>query len=165
MDNNSYKAFREKITTYTDLGFSTAPFNIKTEFTDLTEKLKFRNNFRTSLGLGIAYKWFSLRLGLSLPGNWLSTKKYGNSQQFNLGLEFQLKRMFFDTDLRIVKGYAIKNAYQWNDSLSAGQPNLILPNVQSLNFSVNAWYFGNEQFRLPYIKGIKGYYTKETHSW
>lgn len=160
----AFNSYKEKVVLYTDLGFSTAPFSIKTRFSDITDKLKYRNNFKLAFGFGIAYKWFGLRLGIS-AFNLLPRTKYGRSQQFNVGFDFTVKKMYFDIDFRSMKGYAIKDAYKWNDTLSIDQPHSINPSITSLSFSINSWYFHNEDFKISAVKGIKGNYNRPVHTW
>ena len=68
IDTLPYRSFKEKIVWFGDLGYASAPFSIRYPFNDSISKLKYRNNIRTVLGFGMSYKWFSLRLAVSLPG-------------------------------------------------------------------------------------------------
>ncbi|MES2799721.1 MAG: hypothetical protein V4638_06870 [Bacteroidota bacterium] len=163
-DTSAYNSYKEKIVLYTDIGFSTSPFAIKTEFSELTKKLQYRNNFKLAFGFGIAYKWFGFRLGIS-AFNMLPSSKYGKSQQFNLGVDFTIKKMYFDIDFRNLKGYAVKNAYKWNDSLSSQQPHDTLATINTSSFSINSWYFHDKNFKISTVKGLKGNYKRPVHTW
>lgn len=163
-DTLAYNSYKEKIVLYSDIGFSTAPFSIKTRFSDITDKLKYRNNFKFAFGFGIAYKWFGLRLGIS-AFNMLPKEKYGKSKQFNIGFDFTVKKMYFDVDFRNMKGYAVKNAYHWNEALSEQQPHDTMSQINSLSFSINSWYFNNPHYKMASVKGIKGNYKREVHTW
>lgn len=165
IDSLPYRSFKEKIVWFADLGYASAPFSIKYDFQNDVERIKYRNNFRTVLGIGGAYKWFSLRLALSLPGNVLPVSDYGKTEQFNLGFDFTIKKTFFDIDWRNYRGYAVKNAFQWNDSLNAATPHDIQPKMNAANLSVNAWYFHHKDFKMSAIRGRTGHYTRELHTW
>lgn len=165
VDSLPYKSFKDKIVWFADLGYASAPFSIKHDFENGEDRIKYRNNFRTVLGFGGAYKWFSLRLAVSLPGNMLPVSNYGKTEQFNLGFDFTIKKTFFDVDLRNYKGYAIKNAYHWNDSLSPSSPHDIQAKMNAANLSLNAWYFHNKDFKMSAIRGKTGHYTRELHTW
>jgi hypothetical protein len=165
VDSLPYKSFKDKIVWYADLGYASAPFSIKYDFQNGEDRIKYRNNFRTVLGFGGAHKWFSLRLAVSLPGNVLPVSEFGKTEQFNLGFDFTLKKIFVDVDLRNYKGYAVKNAYLWNDSLSSSAPHDIQPEMNATNFSINAWYFHNKDFKMSAIRGRTEHYTRELHTW
>jgi hypothetical protein len=165
VDSLPYKSFKEKIVWFADLGYASAPFSIKYDFANGEERIKYRNNFRTVLGFGGAHKWFSLRLAISLPGNVLPVSTYGKTEQFNLGVDFTLKKVFFDVDFRNYRGYAIKNAHIWNDSLSPETPNDVQARMNAANLSFNAWYFHDKDFKMSAIRGKTGHYTRELHTW
>lgn len=164
-DTLPYKLFKDKIVWFADLGYSSAPFSIKNDFPGSLDKIKYRNNFRTVLGFGAAYRWFNLRLALSLPGSMRPESRYGKTEQFNLGFDFTIKKTFCDIDLRSYKGYSIKNAYNWNDSLNALHPNEIRSQLNAVSFSLNVWYFHNKDFRMEAIRGRTGMYKEQVHTW
>lgn len=164
-DSVPYTLFNEQLVVYMDLGYSTAPFTVRYPFTNSTDQLKFKNNYRNILGFGLCYKWFSLRLSLPLPGYARQVERYGKTTPFNVGFDFSLKKFFFDTDLRFFKGYAIEDAYTWNDTLSPVSPNLIRPETQSLSYSLNTWYFNNKNFKMSALRGKTGHYTSAVHTW
>lgn len=166
LDSTSSVNFREKKVFYSDLGFSTAPFSLK--FRDSLgnrEHLVYRNNFRPVLGFGFSYKWFSIRLGLTLPVHIRPVSKYGEGNYLDLGFEFKTKRHFYDVDLHQYRGYAIRNAYLWNDTLDQFQePNLILNDLLAFSLSVNTWRFLNPNIEVNVLRGKTGMYLKEEQS-
>ncbi len=164
-DTLPYKLFKDKIILFSDLGYATAPFSILYPFENGVKRVKYRNNFRTVLGLGGSYKWFSLRLAFSLPGSMRSEKDYGNTEQLNLGTDFSIKNVYFDIDLRRYKGYSIQKAYFWDTDLSADEPNDIRKDIVAASFSIHTWYFRNKDFKIQALKGRTGNYHKQVHTW
>jgi hypothetical protein len=164
-DSLPYRIFKQKIILYSDLGYASAPFSIFYPFEAGIKRIKYRNNFQTVLGFGGSYKWFSLRLAFSLPGSMRPEKKYGNTEQLNLGTDFTIRNLYFDVDLRRYQGYAIENAYLWNNSLSAAEPNDIREEIVAGSFSIHSWYFRNKDFKIQALKGRVGNYHKEVHTW
>jgi hypothetical protein len=164
-DSLPYRSFSENVVFFGDLGYASAPFSVFNDFPGDLERIKYRNNFRPIIGVGIAYKWFSLRVSSSLPVEMRSEQLYGKTKQMNLGVDFTIKKTFIDLDLRNYQGYAIENAYVWNDSLDENNPNDIQNRMNAASFSANVWYFNNEHFKMQAIRGRTGYYTKPTHTW
>lgn len=164
-DSLPYSKYSDKIVLYTDLGFSTAPFRIAYPYTSAIEKIKYRNNMSAVWGFGVCYKWFALRLGIALPGTIKPVSQYGRTQYYDLGFDFTLKRTFFDVDLHVYNGYAIKNAYRWNDSLNGLKPHDIRPDVNSASFSINAWIFKNKGFKMSAFRGKTASYRKDLYSF
>lgn len=165
IEDPAYTLFDKKIVLYSDLGYSTSPFSVHYDFNPQVDKLKFKNNFRTILGFGVSYRWFSLRLGLPLPGNMFPVSRYGETKPFNLGVDFTIKKTFCDIDLRYYVGYAIKNANEWNDTLNDLKPNDIRKNTASASFSANVWYFHDPNFKMQALRGKTGHYNKEVKTW
>lgn len=166
-DSSTYVSFKEKKVWYADLGFNTAPFSIS--FRDSLgnkERLFYRNNLRSVVGIGFSYKWFSLRLAINLPGHVKAVSKFGETTYFDFGFEFKTKKHFFDLDLHNYKGYAIKNAYLWNDSLNKGNnPHLISPELNALSLSINTWRFINKNIQINGLRGKTAHYTREEKSF
>jgi hypothetical protein len=165
-DSTVYQLFRDKKICFIDFGYNTAPFSLK--FRDSVgnkEHLYYRNNLRSVFGIGFSYKWFGIRIAFNPPGHLKSIKKYGSTQYLDLSLEFKTRKHFFDIDVHDYKGYAIKNAYLWNDSLDKhANPNLIMAETNTFSFSVNAWRFFNKNISFSAIRGKKGYYLKKQNS-
>jgi len=162
-DSLPYSLYSKKLVFYTDLGFNTAPVRLKYPYTDDINKLKLRNNSSVVLGLGFSYKWFTLRLGLTLPGTLRPVHKYGKTNYFDLGFDFTLKRVFFDVDFHLYEGYAIKKAYRWNDTLSG--PNEIRSDINTASLSLNAWVFRSKDFKMQAMRGKTGSYVKDIQTW
>ncbi|XOV67991.1 MAG: DUF4421 family protein [Fluviicola sp.] len=164
-DSLPYRSFREKVILYSDLGFSSSPFTIKGDFDNNVSKLKYRHNQRLIMGLGFAYKWAALRIGFGLPVLLRPKSRFGPSNYVDLGFTFNLKQTFWDVDLRNYSGYVLKNAFQWNDTLNALNPNSKLPRTRSTSFSINSWYFRSKDFKMNYVLGKKGDYKKSHGTW
>ncbi|MDG2464175.1 MAG: DUF4421 family protein [Crocinitomicaceae bacterium] len=160
-----YTRFRDDIVLYSDIGYNSAPFRLVYSFDDDVNKLKYRHNFSPVLGFGVSYKWFALRIGFALKGTTRSESRFGQSTYLDIGTQFQIKKWFFELDARSFKGYAIKNATKWNDTLTAFLPNDIRKNTQTFNISINSWYFFNENVNMQAIQGKTGHYEKEVRSF
>ena len=157
--------FKHKKVFYADIGYNTSPFNIVYPFNDQTNVLKFKNNFKTFLGLGFAYKWFNLRIGFPVIGYVKPIDQWGESQQFNLGLNFSVKNLFFDFDFKTVQGYAIKDYYEIDSSSASSSDNRIIPSVGITNFSLNGWYFHSRNFKMSALRGLQAHYNQPVQTW
>lgn len=164
-DSVSYTLYKDRVILYSDIGFNSAPFSLKDNYNQGVKKLKYKNNIRAVLGLGIAYKWFAFRLGIGLPGQVKSTKKYGKTKYFDIGVKFPVKQLYFDLDLRNYHGYVLKDEYKWNDSLNTLNPNGIYPNMRSVSASLNVWYFKSKAFKIGAVFGKVGHYNKPVHTY
>jgi hypothetical protein len=165
IDTTAYTLFNHKIVLYSDFGFRTAPFSLHYPFSSEITKIKYRNNFREIIGFGGSYKWFSLRFGIPMKGSAKSVAKYGQTKSYNIGFDFTIKKVFTDIDFRLVQGYSIKNAIQWNDTLNQGNPHSILTNATAVNLSLNSWYFNSKDFKMQAVRIRNGHYKKETYTW
>lgn len=163
-DSIPYVRYSKQPVFYTDLGFSTAPIKLVYPFSEEISRLKYKNNMSAVLGLGFSYKWFALRLGITLPGTMRPESRYGKTTYYDLGVDFSVKRCFFDIDFHMYSGYAIKNAYRWNDSLDQIYPNELRPDVNSASFSINTWVFRSDDFKMHAFRGKTGLYKKDVHS-
>lgn len=164
-DTLPFNNYREKIVLYSDLGFNSAPFTVKGDFANGVDKVKFRHNQKVVLGLGVAYKWFALRLGFSLPGHLRAESRYGRSNYLDLGLAFNIKQTYWDIDLRNYSGYVVKDAYQWNDTLNALSPNAKIRNARSISASINSWYFLSKNFKMNSVLGKTGDFNQSHGTW
>lgn len=166
-DTTVYQLFKHKKIFYIDYGYNTAPFSLKFEDSlGKKEHLYYRNNLRSVIGLGFAYKWFAIRIAFNPPGHLKSVKKYGTTDYLDVGFEFKTRKHFFDIDLHNYRGYAIKNAYLWNDSLSKNSsPNYIQSQTNAMSISVNAWRFFNKNIAISAIRGKIGMYLKPQNSF
>ena len=164
-DSTAYTLYKDRIVLYSDLGFNSAPFSLKDNYNFGVDKIKYKNNTRAVLGLGVAYKWFAFRLGLALPGQIRPISDYGKTDYFDLGVKFSVKKVFIDIDLRNYRGYVVKDEYKWNDSLTKLNPNGIYPTIHSVSASINAWYFNSKDLNMRAVFGKVGHYEKEVHTW
>ena len=164
-DTTPYTLFKDRWIFYADLGYASAPFSIKYTFYESIDKLKFLNNFRTILGVGVSYKWFALRLGVPLPGNVRPISKYGKTIPFNLGFDFTVKKTFCDVDFRNYQGYVIKDAKNYKETLTNLKPNEIRGNTNATSFSANVWYFHDKHFKMSALRGKTGHYDREVKTW
>lgn len=164
-DTLFYDRYNHVPVVYTDLGFNSAPMKIKFPFSDGISRLRYKNNMNAVSGWGFSYKWFAVRLGLTIPGSLRSVEKYGRTQYFDLGFDFTIKHTFTDVDFRTYHGYAIKNGYRWNDSLNDIHPHEIRKDVQSGGLSINTWWFRSKHFKMQAFRGKTGSYRKDIRSF
>ena len=165
-DTLPYTKFnKHHLVLYTDLGFNTAPFSLSYPFTSEIKKLKYRNNFNAVVGFGFAYRWLSLRFGVTLPNTLRQRNKYGKTKYYDLGFDFTFRNMFFDFDGHLYDGYAIKEAYKWIDTLNSNNPNLIRDDVNAISISINAWQFFNNHFKMVAFRGKTALYNKDIRSF
>lgn len=157
--------YRDKIVLYADHGFNAAPFSIRYPFSSTVNHVSFKHNLKPLLGFGIQYKWFGLRVGFSLKSQYRPTSRYGNSEYFDIGFRLNVKRTFWDIDFRNYKGYVIKDAYKWNDTLDALHPNLLMPNIKIFSLSVNSWYFRSKDYRMSAVLGTNDEFKKTRKTW
>jgi hypothetical protein len=157
--------FEDKLTFYSDIGFNTSPYVIKSNFFGSTTKLNYSHNFRLQFGIGFSYRWINLQLNLPLPVYAKALSRFGSNT--TLGLQFNLnpRKIQMEFDLRYSKGFALKNAYYWSDTLNALNPNIIKPSNALFYLGTKAWYFENDNFKLKYLNGVTGYYNENIFSW
>ena len=160
LDTIPFVSFRDKIVLYTDLGSNSAHFTLKDNFNNGINKLNYKHNIKTILGIGFAYKWFALHFGFALPGNLKSTSKYGNSKYFDLKLQGTYKQIYFYAGLRSYQGFYLKDEQKWNDSLPSFQPNGIYKNISSTNLEINVYYFLSKKFNMHSVLGRVGKYKR-----
>ncbi len=164
-DSLPYTLYKNKIIIYADLGYASAPFSLHYNYNTSVDKLRYKNNFRTILGFGVCYKWFALRIGIPLPGYFKPVSRFGKTIPIDLGFDFTINKTFFDIDIRSYRGYAIIDAYKWNDTLNKLHPNDLKPTINTLSFSTNVWYFHDKHFKMSALKGKTGHYEKEVKTW
>lgn len=157
--------YEDKFIVYNDLGFSASPFSIKSNFSGAASKLNYSHNYRLQYGFGISFKWLNLHLNLPLPVYTKALSRFGENHCYGLQFCLNPKKIQLEIDAKYVKGFAIKNAYYWNDSLNELNPNIIKPTSKLLYFGAKAWYFGNDNFKLKYLNGMTGVYNQTVYSW
>ena len=161
---DGFNNYRNNIVWYSDLGFNSAPFSIKYDYPGNIKRIRYRNNHKAVLGFGIAWKWFALRIGFDLPGTLRPKSKFGNTNYFDIGTDFTIKKTMIDIDYHNYTGYAIKNAHRWNDTLSSDAPHDLRPQTAAASFSINVWYFHNKDFKMQGLRLKTGSYSKEVRT-
>lgn len=164
-DSLSYSLFKDKIVLYGDLGMNSSPFSLKDNFVGGYDRIQFKHNLKARMGIGVMYKWFALRLGFTLPGTLRRKSIWGRSNATELGISFNLKKLFWDIDFRSYRGYVVKDAYRWNDTLSKDEPNEFRPGIRSSNLSIHAWYLKNPAFKMPAVLGKVGHYNRQEQTF
>lgn len=162
-DSTVLQDFRDRWVVYSDVGYTTSPFSISYPFSGELDKIQYRNNFRTILGIGVAYKWFALRLGIPVLNRYRSSEKYSKTDQFNIELDYSFRNFYIETQLNLCRGYAALNAAQWDNEIIA--ENELFPNLLSYNFSLGTWYFRDKNFKINALLGKRAHYLKEVKTW
>jgi hypothetical protein len=160
-----YQKYKNRLVLYSDFGWSTAPMSISYPFPNGMKNVKFRNNFNPVLGFGFSYKWMSLRFGITLPNSVRSKNKFGKTKYYDLGFDFSFKNMYFDVDWHLYQGYAMKNADRWNDTIGPDEPNLIREDINASSFSINAWQFFKNEFKMAAFKGKTASYHRDVRTF
>jgi hypothetical protein len=150
---------------YADIGFNTAPFSLRYNFPNDIEKITYKNNYKPFLGIGFAYKWFSVRASLPILGYFRRKELFGETKQYNLGFDFDIKKIHFDFEFKSIFGYSIQDANRWDPTLSESLPNSIVPKTASINLAMNAWYFNNKEFKIKGLHGKRAHYNKPVQTW
>lgn len=164
-DTMNYELFKKRVVLFSDLGFNSAPFAIKDNYSLGVEKIKYRNNIKPTLGIGVSHKWFGIRIGLTLPLNILDENKFGNTNYFDVAVKVNIKKTFCNLSFRNYQGYAVKGAYKFNDSLNQDTPNAIMPLIHSTSLSANVWYFRDDSFKMQAFQGKTAHFTGESKTW
>jgi len=160
IDTLPYNSFRDRIVLYGDVGTNSSHFTLKDNFNNGINKINYKHNIKTVLGIGFAYKWFAIHLGFALPVNLRSTTKFGHSNYFDLKLRGTYKQIYYYAGVRSYKGFSIIDEYKWNDSLTSFQPNGIYPNISSSSLTIDLWYLVSKKFEMHAVLGRVGNYKK-----
>jgi hypothetical protein len=152
--------YKNKAIIYSDLGYSSAPFTIQFNTQKEDVKLAYKNNIQPFIGVGFIYKFISLHYTHLLPIHVKSIDKYGNNKYFNLNFDYTYKNIYSDIGYSQYQGFGIKNT----EYLISGK-NQIYNELKSKSFYLNSWYFGNKDFKITSLKGIKSVVDKELFSW
>lgn len=164
-DTMPYTLYKDKVVLYGDLGFHATPFNIRDDFPGGIKKLQYKHNLKPTIGVGVMYQWFAIRVGMAIPVDLRSKSRYGRTRYLDLGVSFSLKNFFWDIDFRNYRGYVIKDANRWDDSLTNLTPNLQMPRTRVVNASINMWYFFSDRFKMPAVFGKVGHFNGEEKTW
>lgn len=148
-----------------ETGYTSAPFALHYPLTSDIDKITFKNNLAPFLRLGFNYKWFVLRFSIPNIGNIRDASNYGTTKQYNLGMDFSFKKVYYDFEFKYIHGFAIQDAYRWDSNFDEVHRNSIQPKIQSLNISANMWYFHHKDFKMGALLGKRSYYTKLVHTW
>lgn len=165
IDSTSYTLYKDHPTVFGDVGYNSAPFSMKYDFGNGIDKVKYRHNFKTMLGFGFAYKWFSLRLSGAVIGNSRPVSRFGEANYIDLGLNFSFKKTHYEVNLRTYSGYVVVNAKDWDTTLNDLKPNDITQTIGSYNLSLAMWYFHNKNFKISPFNGVRGKYNKPVTTW
>lgn len=157
--------FKNHHVLYADFGVSPAPFNVSYPFQNASDRLNYKNNFKPILGLAYARKWFSMRIAFPVLPGVRNPSKFGKSKQFAFGFDYSFKRLYADLDFRIIQGYAIKNAFFFDSTLTNEKPNLINPALGTFNIAMNLWYFNHDDFKMNALQGKRAHFDKAVHTW
>lgn len=157
--------YEERLIFYQDIGFNASPYTIKSDFLGSTSKLNFSHNFRLQYGLGFSYRWINLQLNLPLPVYTKALSRFGQNSCFGIQFNLNPRKIQMEFDLKYIKGFAIKNAYYFDDSLNELKPNSIKPTNSLFYLGTKAWYFVNNDFKLKYLNGVTGVYNQNVFSW
>lgn len=160
-----YQKYSSRLVLYSDFGWNTAPMSIGYPFPKGMKRVKYRNNFNPVLGFGFSYKWMSARFGITLPNSVRSKDKFGKTKYYDLGFDFSFKNMYFDVDWHLYEGYAMRNAYHWNDTMTPAEPNLIREDINATSFSINAWQFWKEEFKMSAFRGKTASYQRDIRTF
>ncbi|MDG1148008.1 MAG: DUF4421 family protein [Crocinitomicaceae bacterium] len=164
-DTVNYQLFKEHIVIFSDLGFNSAPFNIRDHYALGVKKVNYRNNIKPVVGVGVAYKWFVLRVGFTIPLNILNETKFGDPTYFDFGFKANIKQTFCNLSFRNYSGYAVENAYKFNDSITPNTQNALMPSTRSTSISANVWYLGDKSFKMAAFQGRSAHFTGEAKTW
>jgi len=148
-----------------ETGYTTSPFTVNYPFNKSISEISYKNNLAPFIRLGFYYKWFALRFSIPNIANIRDKSNYGQTKQYNLGVDFTHKKVYYDFEFKYIHGFALKDAYRWDSSFDAIHRNAIQPKIQSLNISANAWYFHHKDFKMGALLGKRSYYTKLVHTW
>lgn len=160
-----YTSYRFHPIVFTDIGFSTAPANIKYPYNDQLSKIQFRHNNKMMLGIGFSYRWLSFRIGAALIGNSRPVSKFGRANYIDLGTQFSVKKVYAEIDVRNYTGYVLRNAFLWDSTYSLSQPNDKNQDINIYNVSAKMWYLHNQHFRMDPFTGNRGVYNKQVMTW
>ena len=160
-----YTSYKNHPILYFDMGYNAAPFSMKYQFTNDIDKVKYRHNFKSMLGIGFAYKWFSIRLGAALVGNVRPISRYGKANYYDIGINFTIKKTYSEIDFRSYLGYVVKDSKDWDTTYNDLKPNDVDQQLASYNIAMSMWYFDNEHFKIDPFNGIKGRYNRPVTTW
>jgi hypothetical protein len=158
--SNIHIEYNQKTIIYADLGYASAPFSIQFKSSNQDIKLSYKNNIQPFIGVGFIYKFISLHYTQLLPLHIKSTEKYGDNKYFNLNFDYTYKNIYSDMGYSQYQGFGVKNITQLNEV-----ENLIYNDLKSKSFYLNSWYFGNKDFKIASLRGIRSVVDNQLFSW
>lgn len=160
-----FESYKRRLVLYTDFGYNTAPMSLHYNFDNGMKKIKVRNYFKPIVGFGFAYRWMALHFNIALPNSSRTKEEYGNSRYLDLGVDFSFKNMYFDINWHLYQGFAMKNAHLWNDTIQDKSQNLIRQDLNSYSFSIDAYQFWNDYFKMFAFKGRTASYQRDIRTF
>ncbi|MDX1652909.1 MAG: DUF4421 family protein [Brumimicrobium sp.] len=157
-DSLPYTLYRDNLILHTSIGINDAPFRLNDDFGQVNN-LRYRANLNAIMGIGINYKWFALNFNFKLPGYLRSRSQYGETNYFDLGFSFEVKKWFFAMDIHGYNGFGLINADRISKNLEQTEENVLINDqLRSFSFSMNGYRFKNEEFKIKPAVGIAGRY-------
>jgi hypothetical protein len=141
------EVYYNKIIVYSDLGYYSCPFDIKV---DKLATLEYRNNIKPFIGVGLNYKWGSIRIGSLLNYHLKGLDNFGVTKILKIGTEFFYKRFLFDLSYYKLNGYTLIGG-----SLIDLRNNIIFSDLNFTSMSLNTWFYLDKNFSHYALKGIK----------
>lgn len=164
-DSLPYDSYRERVVLNTSLSYRSAPFNLQGDFGS-KNKLNYQANLNLIHGIGVAYKWFAININYKLPSYTRNTEKYGKTKYFDVGLRFNIKKLFFLIDFSDYNGYGIKGADGLSDSLEVSPAGYYLNNdLKSFSLGINVYYLISPNLNMKAAIGSVSRYTGEAHGF
>ena len=115
------------------------------------DRLIYKPNVSSSVGIGVSYSWLSVNATIPTPNAGKDESEKGLTNQFNLGLSLNGRKVWFDTRYQQYKGLYLSNpevlAEDWFQQ-NTGYP--VRPDITSRTFYTRLFYsFNNERFSHP----------------
>jgi hypothetical protein len=148
--------YLDKIIIYGDLGYNSYPFDIKI---NNVESFKFRNNIKPFIGVGMNYKWISVRLGTLINYHLKGLENYGKTKIFKLSSDIIYKRYLVELNYYNFSGYTLLK----NDKHVLS--NNKMEDLSLHKASVNTCFFINKLFNYNSLKGVKRSVKKNNYSF
>ena len=139
--------YYNKIIVYSDFGYYSCPFDVKV---DKVGTLQYRNNIKPFIGVGVNYKWGSIRIGSLINYHLKGLDNYGVTKIFKIGTELFYKRLLFDLSYYRLIGYTLLGS-----SFMDFQNNMIFSDLIFTSMSLNTWFYIDKDFSHYALKGIK----------
>lgn len=160
-----YTLYRYNPIVALDVGFSSAPFNIKyKEGDNSTKKYSFKHNHKGMLGIQVAYKWFSLRVGAGLLTNIRPQGLYGKAKYIDIGGQCSFRNLQGEFDFKNYNGYVLENA-TWDPDYTIVTPNDMDYKIRVFKVGLTVNYFQNKDFKVDAFNAVRGIYNTKIFTW